>query len=55
MRVHRNCCGIDIDKKGIAACVITETNDGAETRHKRLFGTVTGNYASWHSGCVNVG
>src|ERR1700758_5811352 len=42
MRVHRNCCGIDVHKKSIAVCVINETNDGADTRHKCLFGTMTG-------------
>src|ERR1700757_3437422 len=54
MRVHRNCCGIDVHKKGIAVCVITETNDEAETRHKRLFGTMTGELralAQWLCEC----
>ena len=54
MRVHRNCCGIDVHKKSIAVCVITETNDGAETRHKCLFGTMTGelrSLAQWLCEC----
>ena len=54
MRVHRNCCGIDVHKKSIAVCVINETNDGAETRHKCLFGTMTGELralAQWLCKC----
>ncbi len=41
MRVHRNCCGLDVHKKMIAACVITETADGDCVTQKRLFGTMT--------------
>ena len=54
MRIHRNCCGIDVHKKGIAVCVIIETDDGAETRQKRLFGTMTGELralAQWLCEC----
>jgi transposase len=54
MRIHRNCCGIDVHKKGIAVCVIIETEDGAETRYKRLFGTMTGELralAQWLCEC----
>lgn len=42
MRVHRNCCGLDVHKKTIAACLITEDAEGNSTREKRLFGTMTG-------------
>lgn len=41
MRVHRNCCGLDVHKKMIAACVITEGADGKSVSAKRLFGTMT--------------
>lgn len=41
MRVHRNCCGLDVHKNMIAACVITETGDGDSVTEKRLFGTMT--------------
>ncbi len=42
MRVHRNCCGLDVHKKTIAACMIIEDAEGNSTREKRLFGTMTG-------------
>jgi hypothetical protein len=28
MRVHRNCCGLDVHKKIIAACLIKEDGEG---------------------------
>jgi hypothetical protein len=28
MRVHRNCCGLDVHKQTIAACLISESEDG---------------------------
>lgn len=28
MRVHRNCCGLDVHKKIIAACLIREDAEG---------------------------
>ena len=41
MKVHRNCCGLDVHKETIAACLIRE-DAGANTRkEKRLFGTMT--------------
>ena len=27
MRVHRNCCGLDVHKETIAACLISESED----------------------------
>jgi transposase len=54
MRIHRKCCGIDVHKKGIAVCVISETDDGAVSRQKRLFGTMTGelrSLAQWLCEC----
>ena len=41
MRVHRNCCGLDVHKKIIAACLIREDAEGDSVREKRLFGTMT--------------
>jgi transposase len=40
MRVHRNCCGLDVHKKIIAACLIREDGEGNITE-KRLFGSMT--------------
>ena len=41
MRVHRNCCGLDVHKQTIAACLISENEDGTSSRQKRIFGTMT--------------
>jgi transposase len=41
MRVHRNCCGLDVHKETIAACLISEREDGTSSRQKRIFGTMT--------------
>jgi len=42
MRVHRNCCGLDVHKKMIAACLLTEDAEGNTVTEKRLFGSMTG-------------
>lgn len=39
--VYRRCCGIDIHKKMIVACVITETESGQRHKEIRTFRTVT--------------
>ncbi len=41
MKVHRNCCGLDVHKETIAACLIREDASGMTTKEKRLFGTMT--------------
>ncbi|HSY97849.1 MAG TPA: IS110 family transposase, partial [Terriglobales bacterium] len=41
MRVHRNCCGLDVHKQSIAACLISESEDGTVSQQKRIFGTMT--------------
>ena len=41
MRVHRNCCGLDVHKKMIAACLLIEDADGNSVAERRLFGTMT--------------
>ena len=41
MRVHRKCCGLDVHKKIIAACLLTEDAEGNNVTEKRLFGTMT--------------
>src|SRR5215469_8118248 len=41
MRVHRNCCGLDVHKKIIAACLIKEDAGGNSIYEKRLFGSMT--------------
>lgn len=41
MKVHRNCCGLDVHKQTIAACLIREDGSGNSCKEKRLFGTMT--------------
>jgi hypothetical protein len=41
MRVHRKCCGLDVHKRMIAACLLTEDAEGNSVVEKRLFGTMT--------------
>ncbi len=41
MKVHRNCCGLDVHKATIAACLIREEASGNTHKEKRLFGTMT--------------
>src|SRR5437762_10499800 len=41
MRVHRNCCGLDVHKKMIAACLLREDAEGNSVTEKRLFGSMT--------------
>jgi len=41
MKVHRNCCGLDVHKQTIAACLIREVGNGKSYKEKRLFGTMT--------------
>jgi len=41
MRVHRQCCGLDVHKKMIAACLLTEDAEGNSVVEKRLCGTMT--------------
>lgn len=41
MKVHRNCCGLDVRKQTIAACLIREDGSGTACKEKRLFGTMT--------------
>jgi transposase len=41
MKVHRNCCGLDVHKQTIAACLIREDINGSTSKEKRVFGTMT--------------
>jgi len=41
MRVHRNCCGLDVPKKIIATCLIREDSEGNSVTAKRLCGSMT--------------
>lgn len=41
MKEYRNCCGLDVHKETIAACIIAESADGTSCKEKRVFGTMT--------------
>jgi transposase len=39
--VHRRCCGIDVHKESVAACVLVWEESGHIRKDKRVFGTMT--------------
>jgi len=39
--VYAHCCGLDVHKKSISACLLTANEAGATQQHIRRFGTVT--------------
>jgi transposase len=39
--VHARCCGLDVHKKTVLACVLITADDGAVDRQVRTFGTMT--------------
>jgi transposase len=39
--VHARCCGLDVHKKSIVACVLISEPDGVVNRPLRTFGTMT--------------
>lgn len=39
--IHERCCGLDIHKKTISACVILSVSTGRTKKHTRIFGTMT--------------
>ena len=41
--VHERCCGLDVHKKTVVACVLTSTEDGTIERVIRTFSTMTAN------------
>ncbi len=43
--VHEQCCGLDVHKKTVVACLLTTQADGGVRRHVRTFGTMTADHA----------
>jgi transposase len=39
--VHQRCCGLDVHKKSVVACVLITNPDGSVQRRVRTFGTMT--------------
>ena len=57
--VHERCCGIDVHKKTVVACVIVAGTDGQPVKETRTFETMTGDLqalAAWlqSKGCTHV-
>lgn len=40
--LYERCCGLDIHKKVVVACLITPGSKGAPNKEVRSFGTMTG-------------
>jgi hypothetical protein len=40
--VHARCCGLDVHKRTVVACVLLTADDGSVQRFVRTFGTMTG-------------
>ncbi|MDZ7319274.1 MAG: IS110 family transposase [candidate division KSB1 bacterium] len=57
--VYERCCGIDVHKKSVVACVIVPGTDGQPVKATRTFETLTGDLqalAAWlqSTGCTHV-
>jgi len=39
--LYTRCCGLDVHKKTVVACVLCPQADGTVERHVRTFGTMT--------------
>src|SRR5207253_8229307 len=57
--LYPRCCGLDIHKRDLVACLITPGTDGHPTKAIRKFGTMTADvlaFADWltAAGCTHV-
>ena len=57
--LYPRCCGLDVHKKTVVACLLTPGPDGATTKVIRTFGTMTAELmelADWLTaeGCTHV-
>ena len=57
--LYERCCGLDIHKKLVVACLIVPGPDGQPTKQQRSFGTMTADLlalADWlaAAGCTHV-
>ena len=44
--VHARCCGLDVHKKSVVACVLITPPEGLVERHMRTFKTMTADLVS---------
>ena len=57
--VYARCCGLDVHKRSVVACLLTPGGDGQPTKDLRTFGTMTADLlalADWlaAAGCTHV-
>jgi transposase len=57
--IYPRCCGLDVHKRGVVACLITPGPEGAPTKEVRVFGTMTDDLlglSDWlaATGCTHV-
>ncbi len=57
--LYERCCGIDVHKKTVVACLITPGANGAPTKETRTYGTMTADLLElmdWllDAGCTHV-
>jgi hypothetical protein len=53
--LYPRCCGLDIHKKTVVACLLLTDSDGATQRLIRTFGTMTADLlAAFVTGCASM-
>lgn len=57
--MYERCCGLDVHKKTVVACLITPDASGQRHKELRTFGTITQDllaFADWlkRAGCTHV-
>ena len=57
--IHHRCCGLDVHKKTVVACLIISDPDGTPRKTIRTFGTMTEDLRAladwlWAAGCTHV-
>jgi hypothetical protein len=49
------CCGLDVHKKSITACVLWAQPGARSRKEKRRFETLPKIYCGWRIGCASAG
>ncbi len=57
--IYARCCGLDVHKRGVVACLVTPGEGGAPTKEVRTFTTMTDDLlalSDWltAAGCTHV-
>ncbi len=53
--VHERCCGLDVHKKTVVACVLSTSADGVVNRQVRTFNTMTADLLTLADWLSNLG